>query len=263
MRKKNVETPKHDHTLTDLLKVIIFAVLMLTPFLDIMSRCLYVVCNKNAKESYYGQTINEEQRIYVENGETIHINTTYYMNTSELNYPLDLASDNNLYVENFKVVDRVNLTDSQYNSLDENVIYRIVFTYYNTYRQLTFYKIENNVATWLIAINIENYNMVCSFNITQAQANVPLTTFYKIEYNKYSYLDNVLQYAVYEVNNSNMYTWVRQTATYNTINQMFNGLTIQDNIMPLLLTYWFMLIVIYVIVDIIIKIFTYITHLIK
>ena len=55
------EKQKHNHKLTDLLKVCIFGLLMIAPLLASVSQMLYVTLNKNAKDSYYGQTINETQ----------------------------------------------------------------------------------------------------------------------------------------------------------------------------------------------------------
>lgn len=45
---------KHCHTLTDILKVLIFAIVMLAPFFAVMTECLYMICNKNAPANYTG-----------------------------------------------------------------------------------------------------------------------------------------------------------------------------------------------------------------
>ena len=45
---------KHDHSLTDVLKFVIFMIVMLAPFFAIMTECLFVICNKNAPSNYTG-----------------------------------------------------------------------------------------------------------------------------------------------------------------------------------------------------------------
>ena len=44
------EKQKHNHKLTDLIKVVIFAILMTAPLLASISQMLYVTLNKNAKD---------------------------------------------------------------------------------------------------------------------------------------------------------------------------------------------------------------------
>lgn len=51
---------KHDHKFTNLLKVAIFALLMIAPLFASISQMLYATFNKNAYKSYYGEIINEE-----------------------------------------------------------------------------------------------------------------------------------------------------------------------------------------------------------
>ena len=45
---------KHDHHLTDLLKGVIFATIMLAPFFAVAVECLYMIVNKNAPTNYTG-----------------------------------------------------------------------------------------------------------------------------------------------------------------------------------------------------------------
>ena len=50
---KNLKV-KHKHSLTDYLKVLIFAVIMLAPFFAVATECLYMICNKSAPTNYTG-----------------------------------------------------------------------------------------------------------------------------------------------------------------------------------------------------------------
>lgn len=45
---------KHDHSLTNLLKVSIFAIVMMAPFFAVLLESLYMICNKNAPSNYTG-----------------------------------------------------------------------------------------------------------------------------------------------------------------------------------------------------------------
>lgn len=49
---------KHDHKLTNLLKYVIFAIIMLAPFFAVITECLYMVVNKNAPSNYTGTPEN-------------------------------------------------------------------------------------------------------------------------------------------------------------------------------------------------------------
>lgn len=48
------EKVKHDHSLTNLLKVCIFAVVMMAPFFAVLLESLYMIVNKNAPTNYTG-----------------------------------------------------------------------------------------------------------------------------------------------------------------------------------------------------------------
>ena len=54
MEKLNKLTPKHKHCLTDLIKICIFATVMLAPFFAVAVECLYMIVNKNAPVNYTG-----------------------------------------------------------------------------------------------------------------------------------------------------------------------------------------------------------------
>ena len=127
---KNLKTI-HDHSLTDWLKWIIFAIMMLAPFFAIVIECLYLICNKNAP--------------------------------------------------------------SNYNGVQQDLFY-------------------NAVA-----------NM----------CNKPL------------------------------FNWTTDTGIYTTINAMCSGLQIENGALPILLTYWSFITLIYIVFDLVIGIFTKITHLLK
>ena len=53
-RRKNMGKLEHDHKGTQILKVVIFSIIMLAPFLAVLTECLYMICNKNAPTNYTG-----------------------------------------------------------------------------------------------------------------------------------------------------------------------------------------------------------------
>ena len=61
---------------------------------------------------------------------------------------------------------------------------------------------------------------------------------------------------------SDLFNWTENTALYTGIKGMTDNLEIGTPAIAILITYWFILTVIYVIIDIVLKGFTTITHMI-
>jgi len=59
---------------------------------------------------------------------------------------------------------------------------------------------------------------------------------------------------------SNLLTWTTNTLLYNGINSMFTQLNITSNMLIQLLTYWLMLTSVYVVIDIVLEMFIFLTH---
>lgn len=76
---------------------------------------------------------------------------------------------------------------------------------------------------------------------------------------------NVFYTAVAKLNTQPLFNWTQNTAIYSAINQMTTGLEFGTggNTLALLLTYWSLNIAIYIIFDIVIVLFTKLTHLIN
>lgn len=122
---------QHDHSLTDILKFVIFMIVMLAPFFAIMTECLFVICNKNAPSNYTGTV------------------------------------------------------------------------------QDVFYNAVNNMVS------------------------------------------------------KPLFSWTTQTGIYTPVNAMCTGLDVQSGALPVLIVYWALMTAIYIVFDIVIKIFTTLTHMIK
>lgn len=74
---------------------------------------------------------------------------------------------------------------------------------------------------------------------------------------------NVMETAINDTINGSLMNWVQNTAIYSTINGLFTGLNVDNNLLINLLTYWLMLTAIYIVFDIIIETFIYITHILE
>lgn len=55
---EKLKKQKHDHKITDYLKVGIFAIVLLAPILAVAVECLYIIVNKNAPTNYTGTPQN-------------------------------------------------------------------------------------------------------------------------------------------------------------------------------------------------------------
>ena len=75
-------------------------------------------------------------------------------------------------------------------------------------------------------------------------------------------LDNAFYYGVEKMTQSDLFNWTQNTAIYTGVKTMTDNLEIQTPAIAILITYWFILTVIYVIIDIVLKGFTTITHMI-
>lgn len=59
---------------------------------------------------------------------------------------------------------------------------------------------------------------------------------------------------------NNIISWVNTTGIYTAINNMFTQLNVNSTIIIYLLTYWLMITAIYIVIDIVVEVFIYITH---
>ena len=78
----------------------------------------------------------------------------------------------------------------------------------------------------------------------------------------YNYIDNVFEYSFNKLANDNLFNWTENTAVYTGVKAMTDNLQINITVIPMIITYWFLLTVIYVLIDLVIKAFTVLTHMI-
>lgn len=254
-----LEQVAHKHTLTGILKVLLFALLMLAPIFSVASRCLYVICNKNAYQSYSGQ--NVEDTTYTRTDiNNLKVNDLVYYNSNGQAQIQRVGTD--LYI----TASNITLNDISYNNADTIQFY----AYPSTPNSNTLYIVIKEGNSTLISRDVMSGDYTCTFNFLSYNSNAVnqnyidgMKNFYVITYNANSKLDNVFTYSVNEMENDQLFNWTQNTAIYTGINTMTTGIGITQEAIPILLTYWFLLTVIYVIVDIIINTFTLLTHFIQ
>ena len=249
-----LEKLDHKHALTSWLKVILFALLMLAPMFSIAVRCLYVVSNKNAKDSYSGKDTQYTQTI-INNKNELIINNVYHFDSS--------VSFTNTTQENSRLIGIADLsniysTNTQLHTYLPQASF-INFYYSSTNKQLYLYDENESV---LYSSNITNNITQFDFRLTTFnESGLTNTSFLSIlDFQNNSPLDNAFEYSISKIADSQYYNWTQNTAIYTGVEAMTTGLGITGATIPILITYWFLLTVIYIVIDIVINLFTYITH---
>lgn len=227
---------------------IIYGFLLFMPLLSIGARCLYVIFNKNAYQSY-----------------SAYDNTPLY-ETNEVNNVNDLVVGN---IYNFTI--QSNYTNTNITYFNASAIYNLSNTYYDLqieqlqgstlnleetanryqfytnvgYIQLTDYNGKNQ-------INGQTFQFVYKSSFNADYINqVSIATYIPITQSTTGgTLDNVFEYSINKVENSNLYKWASETGTYTVLNTTCNQLGITNTFIPLLFAYWLLTSVIYFIFDI-------------
>lgn len=225
---------------------IIYGFLLFMPLLAILITCGYAMFNKNAYQSYYATTLNEET--YINNNlSNIDNNQIYYLNTQ--NYENNTVNAFELYTNDFEVVNNGNLASTQVERFNSYSEIRIYCRNNNTPE---FYGINNdNTYTWIT----NNSLFVCKFKINNKSGTInnPLG-FYTIEYDNMSYISEVFYYSVNKAEESELFNWSKNSIIYTGIHNTCTQLSITNTFIPMLLAYWLIISVIYILYDIILMI---------
>ena len=253
MEKLN-KKEKHSHKLTNILKGIIFSIVMVAPFFSVITRCLYVVCNPNAKDSY---SLVQSSEYTIDNTQQDFLlsNNFYYFQTNEaLNYYQQVT----IQVSNFSFM------STGFVSGHGNVI--TFSNYLNQNNHWLSIKYEDNFVSYLAYANTSNViTGVYSFTFqpkVDYDTNPYLTNISKIIFGENNQLDNAFEYSISQLKESSLYNWAENTAIYQGLYDMCIGMGTND-VIPLLLSYWALLTAIYIVFDIIIWSFTKITHFVS
>lgn len=254
-----LEQVAHKHTLTGILKVLLFALLMLAPIFSVASRCLYVICNKNAYQSYANEYV--EEKVDVNNvGEFIIGNVYTFDNsvyaTGSISYvSMELIDITTTNTSISTIINSINELKQYY--------YRFSLFVSGDYFDFAFYSNDTNNAPNRFIGHGVAFTFTYKYLGVNGNLEGILNNTKQIKELKNNTLDNVFTYSVNEMENDQLFNWTKNTAIYTGINTMTTGIGINQEAIPILLTYWFLLTVIYVIVDIIINTFTLLTHFIQ
>ena len=236
---------------------IIYSFLLFMPLLSILVTSMYVVFNKNAYQSYSGIA----QPIIV-----------YKYETNEVTVINDLKQGNIYHIEvdystfttqaYFYVNDVINLelkhsTRQFYYSQDfDGNIFYVSINYNNDVKLAVLTEDGFSLNTYN---NTRFNNDTISFDFVYNRGlssnllpYISASTYNEIEgvENTNDTLDNVFEYSISKVEENNLYNWSKNTGTYTAISTTTNALGINNTFLPMLLTYWLIISIIYFVYDI-------------
>lgn len=256
---------KHDHKGTKLLKLGIFASLMLAPLLAIAFKCAYVTFNKNAKDSYSGNTNTQEvEYTNIDSVSDFEVGKRYNFN----NYNINTGSSSTQQWQTF-FIDNVTINYTPWSWVNDQIakitLYKIANS--NTNR-VTFYAYDSNNQLLGSSTLVQTENALdFDFNYGGTLNEQNYTYFSSLFYFKstpsvVNTLDNAFYYAIDEMKNNELFNWTTNTALYTPTAAMTNGMGITTTALPILITYWLYLTAIYIVIDIVVELFTALTHMI-
>lgn len=245
-----LKLPEHDHKLTNFLKVLLFGLLMCLPFLDIGTRCGYVLLNKNAYQSYSNDSL-VQSKIEVNNYQSLVDGETYHCDYK--------GTGTNAYFGRFGFS---SLSFDLYEKFPNMQRHDYVaFLFYGTSQAAIWYYQDNDT---LLSVYYGDMNFDFSFVLDSTYTN---NSVFNDNWNVYTYtykpskLDNVFDYSINKMAESPLYNWTQSTGMYTGVNAMTTGLGITTPLFAILITYWLFLTIIYIILDIVLTLFTFMTHL--
>lgn len=246
------KSKKHDHKGTKILKLGIFTSVMLAPLFAIGFKCAYATFNKNAYQSYSDKYVEQTiyinasniNDLYVQDQEiTLLINKNFSSRSGKIGFS-EISLDLN---------ELLNTTNIVYKSF-ELYTYNSNFMYFYDANetQYALYNMRDYFTQFTYKVDLTTYNRVLSVNYG---------TMYTFTYITET-LDNAFYYAVDQMKDNELFSWTKNTALYTPINAMTSGLGITTDAIAVLLAYWLYITLIYVVFDIVIELFTYLSHLI-
>ena len=220
---------------------IIYGFLLFMPLLSIGARCLYVIFNKNAYQSY-SETM--ATTTVVLNSNNIGV---YYVDKQVVTVYKDTEKT---FTNMSGIYGATNFT------FDANVLANTVGVNYVGFQFYT-----SSSTFWYLIDDLGNPHQISKNDMpTIWSYQVDLTTYTRNTiYNYYdtsvlvtttSHLDNVFEYSIDQTQESNIYNWAKQTGTYTVLQNTTTGLGITNEFIPMLMAYWLIISVIYFLFDI-------------
>lgn len=223
---------------------IIYGTLLFMPLLNVLGTSIYAIANKNAYESYYGETINQQDNILLTTNDSFELNQKYIFdsNTYTTTGQVQGAYARGITFSNFKILSIANFT--------LNVSEPTFMGMYIDNNNNLSITLKNDNNSQIIYFNGNQLVFEFTYLSDNFNSNFKTTnTLYKVEYKNYSFLDNAFEYGIYKTENSPYYNWTTETAINDVIHQTTTTLGINNSFVDLLLTYWLLMTIIYVIYD--------------
>lgn len=268
---------KHDHTLTDIVKVVVFWLFLIIPILVWMPTALYYGFNEHADNGTQTASANIEYQYKYQSNEVntindVQLDNVYYFSdfSNSLTLPcnLEILSCSYFYTENntidmFELDGGFNngnvsiiLDSNGYLSINGSQLYRY---YYYEIQELVF-RVRSNIAEfrtfWLTNFDDELPEYT-DFNVIESATAT-------IEYNNDNSIVNAMSSAWQQTWQTPVLSWTGNQNFNFTIQAFTNifGITEQSYITNYL-TYILTMTAIYVIFDIVLGVFKLITHLVN
>lgn len=167
---------------------------MSLPILSGLVRVIYVQANQNAFESYYGDTINQEQFDYLSFDDLIVDNTYYFRNELIGSLTSNVDRHTIIYVSN--VVNYTTDTSFDYSTLVSLDLY----LYTDNVPRIAFTGINGYITTRALNSNALNFSF--TFNgISNLSVNPWLEDYDIVGFDyfvEFSYLDNAFDYSIWK-----------------------------------------------------------------
>lgn len=221
---------------------IIYGFLLFMPLIAIGVTCGYAMFNKNAYQSYSDSNLIES-KAEITNYEELQDDVIY-------NFDFD-DSQQSGYTGRFGFKD---ISVDLYN-IFPNMVVRdyVAFLFYGNDQNIIWYYLENDTLTsyyyGTAKGNLEKFSITLDIQYTQSTLTIHKWNIYTYVF-KQSKIDNVFYYAVDKVTESPLFSWAQNSVIYTTTNTTCNALSITTPFIPLLLSYWLIISVIYFLYDI-------------
>jgi len=213
---------------------IIYSFLLFLPLLAIGVTCGYAMFNKNAYQSYASTNESNYTNTTINN---LNIGQTYYLITPSTEQ-----------YERQQEFTEISVQEVLFDNVNKDV------------NKLRIYVPSNSTILYIQAIGTDGFTFtsdvphILSFNYYGINNNYYISQINTILYEKQtittSYLSDVFYYSVNQVKNNTLFNWAENSIIYTTTNATCNALSITTPFIPLLLSYWLIISVIYFLYDI-------------
>lgn len=222
---------------------------MLLPVFAIGVTCAYAIFNKNAYQSYYGDTINEINYVATET-EDLQRNKEYKM----FDYPTLTESgwqDYFICGNNFQII----RTSTEF---DPTNIVKFGFYVASSRTSVLFYTANNTLVkeyyfdvnpTLQFSFTFESFERRYTFNHLQLMSDDFLN---EVQYNSNSFVSEVFYYSIDKVQQSPLFNWAHDSflATPITYITGLFGMS-NDHVAVMFMSYWLAVSVIWLVFDIV------------